>query len=69
MRKAADIDSLSAKHLRFSHPCLPIVLAKLFQLMVFCSFVPEGSRYSYIVPLPKLKEYYSKTLTSDDFRL
>jgi len=37
--------------------------------MVFCSFVPEGSRYSYIVPLPKLKECYSKTLTSDDFRL
>jgi len=36
--------------------------------MVFCSFVPEGFRYSYIVPLPKPKECYSKTLTFDDFR-
>ena len=66
--KAADIDSLSVEHLRFSHPCLPVVLAKLFQLMVFCSFVPEGFRYNYIVPLPKPKECYSKTLTCDDFR-
>ena len=42
-------------HLRFSHPCLPIVLAKLFQLMVFCSFVAEGFRHSSIVSLPKPK--------------
>ena len=30
--------------------------------------VPNGFRYSYIVPVPKLKEHYSKTLTCDDLR-
>jgi len=65
--KAADIDSLSAEHLCFCHPCLPSILAKLFQLMISCSFVLEGFRYSYIVLVPKPKECYGKTLTCDDF--
>ena len=36
-----------------------------------CTLLAEntgGFRYSYIVPLPKPKECYSKTLTCDDFR-
>ena len=36
--------------------------------MINCFFVPDGFRYSYIVPVPKPKEYYSKSLTCDDFR-
>jgi len=38
--------------------------------MILCSFVPDGFRYrpTYIVPIPKIKDYYSKALTSDDFR-
>jgi len=66
--KAADTDGISAEHLLFCHPCLSILLAKLFQLMIFTSYIPEGFRYSYIVPLPKPKEHFSKSLTCDDFR-
>ena len=54
--------------LQFCHPCLPVLLAKLFQLMIFSSCIPEGFRYNYIVPIPKPKECYSKSLTCDDFR-
>ena len=53
--KAASIDGLSAEHLLFCHPALSVVPAKLFQLMIICSYVPDGFRYSYIVPLPKPK--------------
>ena len=66
--KAADTDAISAEHLLFCHPCLSTLLAKLFQLMIFTSYIPEGFRYSYIVPLPKPKEHFSKSLTCDDFR-
>jgi len=60
--KAAGIDSLSAEHLLFCHPALSVVLAKLFQLMMLCCYVPDGFRYSYFVPLPKPKECFSKSL-------
>ena len=66
--KAAGIDGLSAEHLLFCHPALSVVLAKLFQLMMICSYVPDGFRYNYIVPLPKPKECFSKSLQCDDFR-
>jgi len=66
--KAAGIDGLSAEHFLFCHPALSVVLAKLFQLMMICSYVPDGFRYSYIVPLPKPTECFSKSLQCDDFR-
>ena len=61
---AAGIDGLSAEHLLFCHPVLSVVLAKLFQLMVMCSYVPDGFRYSIIVPLPKPKEYFRRIAIS-----
>ena len=63
-----DIDGLSAEHLQFCHPILPVVLKNNFNLMTDCSFVPEGFEHSYIVPVPKLKEHYSKSVTCNDFR-
>ena len=56
--KALDIDGLSAEHLQFCHPVLSVILQKLFNLMILCSFVPDGFRYSYIAPIPKIKDYY-----------
>jgi len=52
--KAVDIGGISAEHLQFSHPCLPALLAKLIQLMIFFSYIPEGFRYNYIVPIPTM---------------
>ena len=36
--------------------------------MIICNYVPDGFRYSYIVPLPKPKECFSKSLQCDNFR-
>jgi len=66
--KACDIDGFLAEHLKYCHPCLPYHLVKLFQLMLFFSYIQTGFRYSYIVPIPKPKESYSKSLTCEDFR-
>jgi len=66
--KAAGIDGLTAEHLLFAHPALCVLLAKLFQLMMAYGYVPNGFRYSYVVPLPKPKECFSKSLKCDDFR-
>jgi len=67
--KAVGVDGLSAEHLLFCHPALSVVLVKLLQLMMICGYVPDGFRYSYIVPLPnETKKYFSKSLLCDNFR-
>jgi len=66
--KATGIDGLSAEHLLFCHPAVCVVLAKLFQLMMLCCYIPDGFRYSFIVPIPKPKECFSKSLVCNDFR-
>ena len=55
--KALDNDGLSAEHLQFCQPVLSVILAKLFNLLISCSYVPDGFRYSYIVPIPKMKDF------------
>lgn len=60
-RKAADIDGLTAEHLLYSHPSLPLLLCKLFQLIIRFQYVPKGFKQSYIVPVPKLKITHNKT--------
>ena len=61
-------DGLTAEHLQFCHPVLSVILSKMFQLMLLCSFVPYGFKSSYIVPIPIPKECYSKALNCNDFR-
>jgi len=66
--KAKDINYLTAEHLYYSHPSLCVALAKLFQLILLCSHVPDGFRHSYIVPVPKPTELHSRSLECNDFR-
>ena len=66
--KAQDIDGLCIENLYYCHPVISIILAKLFQLIMLTSYIPTGFRYNYIVPIPKPKEFYSKSLTCNDFR-
>ena len=66
--KAADIHSLTAEHLLYSHPILPLILTKLFRLIVLCRYMPKGFKQSYIVPIPKLRDTRMKALTCDEFR-
>lgn len=66
--KAADMDGLTAEHILYSHPALCVLFCKLFKLIMACKYVPVGFRYSYIVPVPKIKDLRSKSLTYNDFR-
>ena len=47
--KAADVADLTAEHLLFSHPILPVVLSRVFRLILLFSHVPTGFKLSYIV--------------------
>ena len=66
--KAADIVGLTAEHLLNSHPSLPVVLCKLFKLIMSYNHVPQGFRYSYIVPISKVKDCRTRAMTCNDFR-
>ncbi|HMV61673.1 MAG TPA: reverse transcriptase family protein, partial [Agitococcus sp.] len=66
--RAPDLDGITAEHLYYSHPITTCILAKLFNLMMFCSYVPPGFCHSYTVPLPKLKDCRTKAMSCDDFR-
>ena len=47
---------------------ISVVLCKLFKIIMQCSYVPAWFRHGYIVPIPKLKETRSKSMSCDDFR-
>ena len=66
--KAADLDSLTAEHLKYSHPALATVLAKLFNIMLIFGCLPSAFGRSYTVPLPKGGHAIGKGLTVEDFR-
>ena len=51
--KAAGLDDLTAEHLVNYHPCLPTLLAKLFNLIIEIGEVPNNFGLSYTVPLLK----------------
>ena len=66
--RAAGLDGLSAEHFQKSHPILSCILAKLFNLMLCCGYVPDSFGLSYTVPLPKPKDYRTRAMQCDDFR-
>jgi len=67
--KAAGLDGICVEHLLFSHPVLPCIFAKLFNLMITHSHVPDSFGMSYTVPILKANcNMYGKPLTVDDFR-
>ena len=66
--RAADLDGLTAEHLVHAHPALPVLLARLFCLIIRNRRVPDNFLRNYIVPVPKLKECRNKSLLCDDFR-
>jgi len=38
--KAADIDGLTSEHILFSHPVLPVIITRLFQLILLTQHIP-----------------------------
>ena len=47
--KAAGLDGLTVKHLEHCHPCLPTLLAKLFNLIIQVGKVLESFGLSYTI--------------------
>ena len=67
--KAAGLDGLTVEHLQHCHPCLPMLLAKLFNLIMQVGKVPDSFGLSYTIPLLKVKtSSMSKSLSINDFR-
>ena len=66
--KAADIDGLTSEHLLFSHPILPVIISRLFELILHSQYIPCRFKHSYIVPIPKPRDTRTKAITYDDFR-
>jgi len=60
--KAVDIIGLAAEHLLYSHASFSVV-CELFTLIMQAGCVPSGFRYSYIVPIPKLKVCQVKSVS------
>ena len=44
------------------------MLSKCFQLILLSSYVPAGFKCSYMVPIPKIKDCNTKSMSHDDFR-
>ena len=66
--KAAGLDNLNVEHLQYSHPTLPLLLMKLFNLMLRLGCVPDGFGLSYAIALPKTSNTANKPLSVNDFR-
>jgi len=66
--KAAGLDGLSAEHLTNSHPILSCIMYRLFNLIMGCGHVPSAFGRSYTVPIPKLSDCRTKSMSVDDFR-
>ncbi|MFM2332659.1 MAG: hypothetical protein RIQ74_1491, partial [Pseudomonadota bacterium] len=66
--KAEGLDGLTSEHLSNSHPILSCILVKLFNLMVLCGHIPAEFGLSYTVPLPKIADCRTKSMSCSDFR-
>jgi len=64
--KAAGLDNLSAEHSIHCHPILSYILAKLFNLMLRCSYLTIDFSFSYTVPL--VSDSRTKSMSYSDFR-
>ena len=51
--RAPDIDGLMGQHLLKACLILPVILSKLFYLILLSRHIPTAFGYSYIVPIPK----------------
>jgi hypothetical protein len=65
--KAAGLDDLTAEHLKFSHPVVIVILAKLFNLFLAHGHIPPAFGLTFTVPIPKCNSVL-KAMSTNDFR-
>ncbi len=51
--KSAGIDGIVTEHLRHAHPVTPLILTKLFNLLILFGYVPDSFGMGIIVPILK----------------
>jgi hypothetical protein len=66
--KASDLDSISAEHLKLCHPCMCLILSRLFYVILYVGFVPEHFCQSCTVPLLKNLDHRCRSVSCDDLR-
>ena len=66
--KCGKAAGLSAEHLTNSHPILSCILYRLFNLIIGCGHVPSAFGQSYTVPIAKITDCCTKSMSVDDFR-
>ena len=65
--KAAGLDNIMCKHLKYSRPILITILCKLFNMFVINGCVPTNFAKTYTVPIPK-GNVSQRALTAGNFR-
>ena len=63
--KAAGIDGLTIEHLKYCHPIVIVLLAKLFNLMMRYKYVPNDFGIGLTVPIPKSGASHHAGSTAD----
>jgi hypothetical protein len=51
--KSAGFDKLTVEHIKFGHPIIIYLLARLFNLMLLIEYVPDGFGQGIMIPVPK----------------
>jgi len=65
--KAADLNNLTAEHFHYCHQIIATILCKLFNLILSSGRIPAAFGHSYTVPVSKVQDSRTKTVTTNDF--
>ena len=65
--KAPGFDGLTIEHIAFAHPCIVIILTRLFNVLMHTGLVPDDFGVGVTTPIPKFKGN-KKLTTADDYR-
>ena len=65
--KAAGFDHITVEHIAYAHPCIIVILARLFEIMLYKGLVPDDFGIGITTPIPKFKGA-KKVTTADDYR-
>jgi len=53
LRKAASLDKLTVEHIKYGHPCIILIITKIFNLLCAYKYVPIAFGKSLTFPIPK----------------
>ena len=60
--KSPGFDNLTIEHIKYAHPCLILILSKLFNLFLKNGYVPDDFGRGIATPIPKFSGAKSKQI-------